>query len=360
MLNKVKNIAKNLLAITWLRRTYEVVNRVFLETFGSSRILTHLFFTVGFLTFNREQSATLRGRRDYYRNKKRDRSSRVELRRNIHRIEKGLIMRPRRKVFARDYIAETLEFYAAAAEQCRVAPGTMEIAEMDWAHNVLAEYFRVSAAGDPVVDAARTRFAASGYAPSAADTIPYLKRSTSTVTFDQLHDLALQRRSVRWFEQRPVPRELIDQALMIARQAPTACNRLPYDFRIFDDPEQVRLVADIPFGAAGYAHNIPAIAVVVGKLESYFNPRDRHTIYVDASLASMSFMLGLETLGLSSSVINWPDFEPLEMRMQRTLGLGLADRVVMLIAIGYAHPEGMVPYSQKKELNTFRSYNALA
>jgi len=31
----------------------------------------------------------------------------------------------------------------------------------------------------------------------------------------------------------------------------------------------------------------------------------------------------------------------------------------MLIAVGHAHPEGMVPYSQKKELDTFRSYNVL-
>lgn len=97
--------------------------------------------------------------------------------------------------------------------------------------------------------------------------------------------------------------------------------------------------------------------MVVGKLESYFSPRDRHAIYVDSSLASMQFMLGLETLGLSSSVVNWPDFEPLEMKMQRRLGLDLSDRVVMLITFGYAHPEGLVPYSAKKELDTFRRYN---
>jgi hypothetical protein len=29
----------------------------------------------------------------------------------------------------------------------------------------------------------------------------------------------------------------------------------------------------------------------------------------------------------------------------------------MLIAVGYAHPEGLVPYSQKKELDTFRRFN---
>ena len=111
MLNTLKRIAKDLLAITWIRRVYEFVNRLVLEIFGSSRILTHLWYFVSFITFNREQAAVLRGRRDYYRNKHRDRVTHVELRRNVHRLEKGLIMRPRRDVFARDYITETIEFY---------------------------------------------------------------------------------------------------------------------------------------------------------------------------------------------------------------------------------------------------------
>jgi nitroreductase len=359
VLKKLKQIAKNLLAITWIRRVYEFVNRLVLESFGSSRVLTHLFYFVSFITFNREQSAVLRGRRNYYRNKNQPRVSHVELRRNVHRLEKGLIMRPRRDVFARDYITETIEFYEIAARDYGTPGSRIEAAEMEWAHDVLTEYFKVSVGPDATVQAARTRFEAARYDGAFTNKVPYPKKSLSKVSYDQMHDLAMQRRSVRWFDQRPVERDLIDKALIIGRQAPTACNRLPYEFLVFDDPDMVRTVADIPFGAAGYAHNIPSIVVVVGKLDSYFSPRDRHAVYVDSSLAAMSFMFALETLGLSSSVINWPDFEPLERKMQKTLGLSLTDRVVMLIAVGHAHPEGLVPFSQKKQLDTFRRFNAL-
>jgi nitroreductase len=71
-------------------------------------------------------------------------------------------------------------------------------------------------------------------------------------------------------------------------------------------------------------------------------------------------MLALETQGLSSSVINWPDFEPLERRMQKVLGLAMTDRVVMLIALGYAADDGIIPRSVKKELASVRSYNRMA
>jgi nitroreductase len=359
VLKRLKRVAKKLLAITWIRKTYEAVNRFFLETFGSSRILAQLFYFFSFLTFNREQAAVLRGRRDYYRNKRREAVTHVALRRNIHRLEKGIIMRPRRDVFARDYITETIEFFEHAARQFARDAGSLDRSEIEWAFDVLTEYFRVNTGSHPIVDAARARFQAIEIDLVAGEKYPYIKRPLADVSYEQLVDLAQQRRSVRWFEQRPVPRDEIDKALLVARQAPTACNRLPYEFRVYDDPEMVSTVAGLPFGAAGYAHNIPTIVVVVGKLESYFSPRDRHAIYVDSSLAAMSFLFALETLGLSSSVINWPDFEPLEAKMQKTLGLGMADRVVMLIAVGYSHAEGMVPFSQKKELDTFRSYNVL-
>ena len=51
------------------------------------------------------------------------------------------------------------------------------------------------------------------------------------------------------------------------------------------------------------------IIVIVGELDAYEYDRDRHLIYIDGSLAAMTFMLALETLGLSSCPINWSGVE---------------------------------------------------
>ncbi|MCW5579986.1 MAG: nitroreductase family protein [Luteimonas sp.] len=363
MLKQLKELAKRLLAVAWIRKTYEGTVRAAAELFGAHRLLSIPYSILTFPTFNREQFAVLRGRRDYYRNLSRQRRSRTELRRNVHRLEKGISMRPRRPVFALDYLGETIEFYEGAIASGSEAEGGVEAAELTWAHNVIADYFSIVDPAHPVVAAAKARFDATlpRFSPSQLEHRPYRRAdgATSAASYDDLLALALQRRSVRWFRQEKVPRELIDQALLVARQAPTACNRLPYEFRIFDEPELVKRIAGIPFGSAGYSHQIPAVAVLVGRLNHYFSPRDRHVIYVDGSLAAMGFMLALETLGLSSSVINWPDFEPLEAKMQKALALDYDERVIMLIAIGHADPEGLIPYSQKKSLDLLRRYNDL-
>jgi nitroreductase len=361
MLNRLKSLAKQLLAIVWIRRTYEAMIRTVTEVFASHRLLSIPYSILTFPTFNREQFAVLRGRRDYYRNLSRARNSHTELRRNVHRLEKGISMRPRRDVFALDYLVETIEYYEFAVRNRDEAGAAVDPGELAWAHNVLVDYFSIVDRSNPVVAGAFARFSSTEEAYRATETShrPYRRvdGTRSTVAYDDLLALAMQRRSVRWFTQERVPRDLIDKALLVGRQGPTACNRLPYEFRVFDEPELARKIAAIPFGSAGYSHQVPAVAVVVGRLNHYFSPRDRHAIYVDSSLAAMGFMFALETLGLSSSVINWPDFEPLERKMQKALGLDYDERVVMLIAIGYADPEGLIPYSQKKSLDILRRYN---
>lgn len=359
MINKVKNLANRLLANKAIRGIYTLVNRATLAIGGSSRVGATLYSIPGFLTHNREQYAVLSGRRAYFKNLKKSRPSHVELRRNVHRIEKGLSMQPRRASFASNYIVETVEYYERAYRSHDAE--CIDSAEIVWAHDVLTEYFAVADPVHPAIAEAKTRFTALPAIKSNGTAKPYTagSRPEAKISYEDFLGLAMRRRSVRWFEDRPVPRELIDKALIAARQAPTACNRLPYEFLVFEDPDDIRKVGSIPAGASGYYQQIPALIVVKGDLSAYFSARDRHAIYVDASLAAMSFLFAIETLGLSGSVINWPDFEPLEAKMQRRLRLKPYERVVMLMAVGYADPEGVIPFSQKKGLEVLRRYSSL-
>ena len=362
MLKKLKKIAKKLLGIKLVRKTFNKINIVILTVAASTRLTSVLYHWVFFYVFAREQHANLKGRLNYYKNLNRQTYSKTPLRRNIHRLEKALIMRPLRDSFALNYIEETVEQYVLAATQYGLDKNSYDESELAWGHDVFTRYFK-AVKPTPFLENLKERFEQAGFEPNAKETekAPFERGEDKKppVGYDALLDLSMRRRSVRWFKQKKVPRELIDKALLVARQAPTACNRLPYEFRVFDDPRLVKKVANIPFGTGGYADNIPTIIVVLGKQESYFSSRDRHLIYIDSSLAIMGFVYALETLGLSSTCINWPDFPPLENKMQKSLGLKTDERPIMLLAVGYPDPKGAIPYSQKKSLEGLRSYNKL-
>ena len=59
----------------------------------------------------------------------------------------------------------------------------------------------------------------------------------------------------------------------------------------------------------------------------------------------------------SSCPINTPGDERMEQELVNQLGLEPFERPIMLIALGYPDPTGMVPRSQKKHLDDLRRYN---
>lgn len=145
--------------------------------------------------------------------------------------------------------------------------------------------------------------------------------------------------------------------MLAAREAPSACNRQPFEFRIFLGGEMLKRVAGIPMGTRGFSDNFPAIVVLIGKLDAYPFERDRHVIYIDASLAAMQFMLAAETLGLSSCPINWPDIEQKESQLAKLLDLEAYERPIMFMALGYAAASGGIPYSEKSCIESLRVYS---
>lgn len=285
------------------------------------------------------------------------------LRRNTHMLEKGLTMRPRRSEFALNYIGATVGAFAKVHEPGSTTP--VGVDESVWMRAVLTEYFEATAAsthpkierlratfeGLPKTEPKRVSIATGPHHP--APPMP-------TISIDDLQELATNRRSVRWFNEEPVDRELVDRAVAVAAESPTACNRQPYRFEIFDDKESVGKVAAIPMGTAGYAQQLTGMVVIIGDLSAFFDERDRHLIYIDSCLSAMGLIYGFETQGVGSCCINWPDMPDRDKAMAELLGLKSYERVVMLVAYGYTDQTGLVPYSAKRDLSAIRTFRSLA
>lgn len=280
------------------------------------------------------------------------------IRRNVHMIEKGLTMQPRREEFAVEYIKQTVTSFIKAVEGGQLSPTSPE---WDWMHSVLSDYFEATkrSASEVIREAGRRFVAFENGTPSRTAGPHAPEFSSESTGIEPLTELAKHRRSVRWFTDERIERGVVDNAVAVAAESPTACNRQPYRFEIFDDAESVRKVASIPMGTRGYVHQIPGIIVIIGDLSAFFDERDRHLIYVDSCLSAMSLVLGLESQGVGSCCINWPDMPEKESAMRKLLGLKAHERVIMLIAYGKPDPNGLVPFSAKKQLNQFREYRTV-
>lgn len=264
-----------------------------------------------------------------------------------------MIMRPRRIPFGKDYLPAMVESFDRLDGQGAVPP-----ADREWAIDVLSSYFSITRASDADwLTRARDRFTMLGVANPAPLLVPFARSGSpaSDVTIGQLETLSARRRSVRWFDESPVDRDLVDRALLVAGQAPSACNRQNLRFHLVYGTENTSPILGTAGGTKGFGDQVPAIAVVIGRLSGYRYGFDRHAIFIDGGLASMGLLLALETQGLSSCCINWPDVGSQYARLKKYIHLERDEQVLMMIAIGYADQDGMIPSSIKRSIDSLRS-----
>lgn len=155
------------------------------------------------------------------------------------------------------------------------------------------------------------------------------------------------RRSVRKYEERPIPRELLTQVIEAGTWAPSGGNIQPVRYVVVDDPRTVAKIQTISPGMIG---SRPAAVIVVAtdkKLAYELGGelgRDTMSL-MDASMATQNILLAAYGLGLGTCVVK--SFSP---RAVAAL-LGLPDHVVpeLLVSVGY--PAEVPPAPRRRDLS---------
>ena len=202
------------------------------------------------------------------------------------------------------------------------------------------------------------------------NTIPESEMIERSTTF---FDLMIQRRTIRDFSDRPIPIEIIENAIQTASSAPSGANKQPWHFVIVKDPvvkKDIRIAAEKEekefyehrspdywledlnqFGTdwhKPFLEIAPYLIVVFKQNYDLGKSEKRKNYYVNESVGIASgFLLvalhnaGLVTLthtpspmGFLEKILNRPDNE----------------KAVLLIPVGYPAEDATVPDLKKKSL----------
>ena len=139
------------------------------------------------------------------------------------------------------------------------------------------------------------------------------------------------RRSVRRYEDRPVPEELVQKLLAAAMAAPSARNAQPWQFVVIDDRRMLAEIATINPNAQ-MARHAPLAILVCGDLSLELSPG---YWVVDCAAAVENMLLAAHALGLGAV---WTGVYPRQERMDGLRRLvKLPDNVIAhsLVVLGY-------------------------
>lgn len=180
-----------------------------------------------------------------------------------------------------------------------------------------------------------------------------------------------QRRSVREFSDKPVPKELIEQIIMTASSAPSGAHKQPWTFCVVSDPEvktAIRKAAEEeeytnyhgrmsdewledlqPFGTdwnKPFLEIAPYLIVVFKRAYELEEGKKKKNYYVNESVGLASgFLLsaihqaGLVALTHTPSPMNF---------LQKLLKRPDNERAFLLIPVGYPAEEAQVPVLDRK------------
>ncbi|NJE04721.1 NAD(P)H nitroreductase [Thermococcus sp. M36] len=149
----------------------------------------------------------------------------------------------------------------------------------------------------------------------------------------EFFEVLRKRRSVRRFQDRPVPRELVEKLLEAAFLSPSSFNRRPWHFIVVDEEEKLKALSKAKLGASGLA--TAPLAIVITADES------RSDVWIeDASIAAEHIQLTSFALGLSSFWVQirnrmHGEGKTAEEYVRELLGIPENYRVLCIIGIGY-------------------------
>ena len=275
-----------------------------------------------------------------------------DLRRDVHRLEKGMTARNRRELFGLEPCAGIIT--ALERETC------CDKSTLTWANSVLSRYFiDLAEAQNSTLNDLRTRFNClkkNGVFEDVAQRL-YTPYPPDGIGSASLEGLIESRRSVRRFSSRPVDRKALEDALRMSVHAPTACNRLPYRFILLDIRKKIEDVGALAGGTTGWLDNIPCLVVVVGDWSPFADANDRHTPFIDSSYAVIQFLLKLHKDGMGGCIINWKNSSENDQKLRQFVTLAPWEHAITLVAVG--HPETAdVPISMKKDCDAILSWNS--
>ena len=163
-----------------------------------------------------------------------------------------------------------------------------------------------------------------------------------------LVDTVLSRRSIRRYEQKEIPRDVLDKILEAGRQAPSAANRQPWHFIVLTDSEIKkelskgvfgRFIKDAPVTVVGCAHR----ELIAGKWS-----------IISTTIALQNMVVAAWAMGVGSCWIG--DFT--QEKVKKLLGIPERWDVVALVSFGYPaetpQPRKKKPIEEIVSFNSFR------
>lgn len=249
----------------------------------------------------------------------------AQITKDYHRVEKGLALRYPKRPFGAA-VLNRLDMLIPVAEAKGEAAKYVSFAQS--ARTALLEWNEGMAVAE---DVSPVRVASAG-------------------STDDVRKFFSTRRSTRDFDDRAVSLDDLIEAVELAINTPSVCNRQAWHVRFQLDREDIVQSLAFQNGNTGFTENIPALAIVTVDTRLFAGSGERNQGWIEGGLFSMSLVWALHGMGLDSCMLNMSLPNRHTDALRKELGIPDNELIIMMIAIGYGREGHRVARSPRRDI----------
>jgi nitroreductase len=163
---------------------------------------------------------------------------------------------------------------------------------------------------------------------------------------------ASSRKSCRNFDPtKLVDGRTIEAAILIARNAPSVCNRQAWRVHSYFNREHIDQILSHQNGNRGFGHHINCLLIVTTNLECFTSPIERYQMWIDGGMFGMMLLLALHHLGLGTIALNWSVLPASDLNLRKSGRIPEMESIIMLIGVGHPSEDILLANSQRRNLS---------
>lgn len=252
----------------------------------------------------------------------------AQLTKDYHRVEKGLALPAPKRPFGADVLRRLDEMIPQAAE---VAAGSTFLARATSARTALAQWNQDGNIDDAVA--------------------PLLTEATQTPPAAPGADrLFTTRRSVRHFSPDPIDSAIVHEAISLALNSPSVCNRAPWRVRSYTGEDARRVLAH-QNGNRGFGDNIPTLLLVTVDAGLMTGAGERNQAWIEGGIFGSTLVWALHSLGVATCMLNLSLTNAAADDLRSETGMNARELPIMMIAVGHAARGARVAASRRRALS---------
>lgn len=167
--------------------------------------------------------------------------------------------------------------------------------------------------------------------------------------FDSFDSFVKGRHSIRYFSKEVPSKSLIDEALTLAQQTPSACNRQGWKVHVFKGDE-CRKLLEWQGGARGFENEPTIVFLVTANLRAFLH-YEPFQAYVDGGMYAMSLIYALHSVGLGTIPLSCGFHHHKLDKLYRNFQIPQNEIPIEIIACGALEEKFNIAISKRKNIS---------